>query len=81
MLTSFVIMVREGFEAALVVAILVAWVRRSGRPQLRRPLWQGVVAAALVSVVAGVTIHMCSTKRGHPWPKLGRQQGKFGFNA
>ncbi len=58
MLTSFVIMLREGFEAALVVAILVAWVRRSGRLELRGPLWWGVAAAGVVSAGAGVAVHL-----------------------
>ncbi|MGH8823274.1 MAG: FTR1 family iron permease [Jiangellaceae bacterium] len=57
-MTAFVIMLREGFEAALVVAILVAWVRRTGRPELRGPLWWGVATAVTVSAAVGVGIHL-----------------------
>jgi high-affinity iron transporter len=58
MLTAFFIMLREGFEAALVVAILYAYVRRIDRPDLVRPVWLGVGAAALTSIAAGVVIHL-----------------------
>jgi high-affinity iron transporter len=56
-LTAFLIMLREGFEAALVVAILYAYVQRTGRPDLLGPLWVGVGLAAAISVLAGVVIH------------------------
>jgi high-affinity iron transporter len=58
MLTALLIMVREGFEAALVVAIIYAYIRRIGRPDLLRPMWQGVAAAAALSVGVGVAIHL-----------------------
>ena len=58
MLTAFFIMLREGFEAALVVAILYAYVRRTDRNDLVRPVWGGVAAAALISIAAGVAIHL-----------------------
>lgn len=58
MLTAFFIMVREGFEAALVVAILYAYVRRIDRRDLVRPVWLGITAAVLVSIAAGLTIHL-----------------------
>ena len=37
MLTALLIMLREGFEAALVVAIVYAYIRRIGRRPMRRP--------------------------------------------
>ncbi|MEQ4210311.1 FTR1 family protein [Actinopolymorpha sp. B9G3] len=57
MLASFLIMLREGFEAALVVAIIYAYIRKIDRPELMRPMWLGVGGAAAVSVLAGVLIH------------------------
>jgi high-affinity iron transporter len=57
MATSFLIMLREGFEAALVVAILYAYLVRSGRGHLRPALWRGVGLAVAVSVVAGWVLH------------------------
>jgi high-affinity iron transporter len=56
--TAFLIMVREGFEAALVVAIVFAYLRRIGRLDLGRAVWQGVVVAAVVSVGIGVVVHI-----------------------
>jgi high-affinity iron transporter len=58
MLTALLIMVREGFEAALVVGIVYAYLVRIGRADLRRPMWRGVLAASALSVVAGVAIHL-----------------------
>jgi high-affinity iron transporter len=58
MLTAFFIMLREGFEAALVVAILYAYVRRIDRLDLVRPVWLGIAAAVLVSIAAGVVVHL-----------------------
>ncbi|MDP9394198.1 MAG: FTR1 family protein [Actinomycetota bacterium] len=58
MLTAFLIMLREGFEAALVVAIVYAYVRRIGRLDLVGPVWRGVAAASLLSVAVGVAVHL-----------------------
>ena len=52
MFESFVIMLREGIEAALVLAILVTLVRRSGRRDMMRAVWAGFVLAALASTAA-----------------------------
>jgi high-affinity iron transporter len=58
MVTALLIMLREGFEAALVVAIVYAYIRRIGRRDLVAPMWQGMAAAAAVSVGAGVVVHL-----------------------
>jgi high-affinity iron transporter len=58
MLTALLIMLREGFEAALVVAIVYAYIRRIGRRDLVAPMWQGMLGAAAVSLAAGVVIHL-----------------------
>jgi high-affinity iron transporter len=57
-LTALLIMLREGFEAALVVAIVYAYIRRIGRRDLVGSMWQGMAAAAAVSVAAGVVVHL-----------------------
>jgi high-affinity iron transporter len=67
MLTALLIMLREGFEAALVVAIVYAYIRRIGRRDLVAPMWQGMAAAAAVSVAAGVVVHLTvENLRGGP---------------
>jgi high-affinity iron transporter len=53
---ALLIMVREGFEAALVVAIVFAYLRKLGRLDLSRAVWGGVVAAVAVSVTVGVVV-------------------------
>lgn len=50
------IMLREGFEAALVVSIVLVYLRRIDRPDLRRSVWLGVVAAVSASVVVGFVV-------------------------
>jgi high-affinity iron transporter len=57
-LTALLIMLREGFEAALVVAIVYAYIRRIDRRDLAVPMWQGIAAAAALSVGVGVVVHL-----------------------
>jgi high-affinity iron transporter len=47
---SFLIMVREGFEAALIVAIVLVYLRRIDRSDLTGSVWQGVALAAAISL-------------------------------
>lgn len=54
MLTTFVIGLREGLEAALVVSIIAAFLTRRGERASLRPMWLGVVAAVVVSVLTAV---------------------------
>jgi high-affinity iron transporter len=58
MTTALLIMVREGFEAALVVAIVFAYLRKLQRLDLATPVWAGVGAAALVSLAIGAIVHL-----------------------
>ena len=58
MLTALLIMLREGFEAALVVAIVYAYIRRIDRPDLAGPMWQGIAAAAALSIGVGIVVHL-----------------------
>ena len=56
MLPSLLIMVREGFEAALIVAVVLAYLRRIGRSDMRRFTLLGVFAAVIVSIGVGITL-------------------------
>jgi high-affinity iron transporter len=58
MLAPLLIMVREGFEAALIVAIVLAYLRRSGRLDMAAPVWLGVGLAALISFGVGIVVHL-----------------------
>ena len=67
-LASFLIGLREGLEATLVVSILVAYLVKSGRRRQLLPLWAGVIAAVALSVLFGALL----TYTGRPcWPTTG----------
>jgi high-affinity iron transporter len=55
---SLLILLREGFEASLIVAILFAYLRRIGRLSYGRAVWAGVGVAAALAVGLGVVIHL-----------------------
>jgi high-affinity iron transporter len=53
MLPSFVIGLREGVEAALIVGIVAGFLRQEGRRDALRPMWAGVVAAVVICAAVG----------------------------
>lgn len=55
MLSSFLIALREGVEAALVVGICLAYLGKLNRRDLARPVWYAVGAAVLASL-AGASL-------------------------
>ena len=60
MLANYLIGLREGLEAALIVAILVAYLVKLDRREVLPRLWAGVGAAAGVSVVAALLLQFAS---------------------
>src|SRR3990170_5715852 len=56
MLEAMVITLREGVEAALVVGILLAYLRKTGREALTRYVLLGLAAATLASLAGAIFI-------------------------
>jgi high-affinity iron transporter len=55
---SLLIVLREGFEASLIIAIVLAAARRGPRPELARFVWYGTGVAVLLAAVVGFVIHV-----------------------
>ena len=53
MFQAFIIVLREGFEAFLIVAIILAYLRRTGRSSLAAAVHGGIAAAVLASAALG----------------------------
>jgi FTR1 family protein len=56
MLEALVIVLREGVEAALVVAIVLSYLKKTGRAALTPWVWAGVGLAMIGSVAGAVTL-------------------------
>lgn len=53
MLAAFLLVLREGFEATLLVAIILAYLAKTGHSGSSLGVWYGVAVAAALSVIAG----------------------------
>ena len=60
MLPTFVIGLREGLEAALIVGIIAAFLRKQGRRDLLRWVFVGVGTAIALCLAAGIALNMLS---------------------
>ena len=69
MLPTFVIGLREGLEAALIVAIIGAYLRKQGRTDALRSMWIGVVSAVILCVGVGAALQILH----HDLPEGGQQ--------
>lgn len=58
MLATLVIGLREGLEAALIVGMIAAFLRRNGHSL--KPMWFGVGAAVFLSALIGITLELVS---------------------
>lgn len=62
MLSSFLLSVREGLEAALIIGIVLAALRKLNRSHLAPFVWQGVLAAIALSILAGLALAWLGAK-------------------
>jgi high-affinity iron transporter len=61
-LQAFVITLREGLEAFLIVAISLAYLRKSGRQALVRAVYAGIAGGLAVSLVGGYLLYNASNQ-------------------
>lgn len=61
MFANYLIGLREGLEAALVVSILIAYLVKTGNKHRQHPLWAGVAIAVLASVGFGAMLTYTSS--------------------
>jgi high-affinity iron transporter len=62
MLQAFVITLREGLEAFLIVAISLAYLRKTGRPELVRAVHWGIGVSVVISIAAGYLFSRASNQ-------------------
>ncbi len=62
MLPTFVIGLREGLEAALIVGIVAAFLGQQGRRDALRQVWLGTALAILICVAVGVILEVVSSE-------------------
>ena len=65
MLSTFIIALREGLEASLIVGILVAYLVKTERRQHLRALWSGVTVAIVASLAFGAFLSYTSVSYTH----------------
>ena len=53
MLETAVVIFREGLEAFLIVAIMLAYVTKTGHEHLKKPIYAGIAVAFFVSITTG----------------------------
>ena len=58
MLPSFLLSLREGLEAALIIGIVFGVLTRLDRQDLKPVVWWGVIAAVLASVLVGIGLNL-----------------------
>lgn len=64
MLNAFLVALREGFEAALIVGILVAYLVKTDRRSRLKPLWIGVSSAIATSIAFGAFLTSIDNELG-----------------
>nr|BFE82826.1 FTR1 family protein [Planobispora longispora] len=70
MFASYLIGLREGLEAALVVSVLVAFLVKSDRTDRLPHVWTGVLAAVALSVGFGAVLTFTAANLGHTGQEL-----------
>lgn len=61
MFPSYLLSLREGLEAALIIGIVIGMLRKINRPELTRDVWAGSLSAVGVSLLAAIVLHRLGT--------------------
>lgn len=62
MLVPFLIMLREGIEAALIVGIVASYLKQTGRGAFLPAVWIGILLAVALSLFVGAGLQMVSAE-------------------
>ena len=62
MLVAFLIMLREGIEASLIVGIIASYLAQSGRRRYIPAVWAGVLVAAALCLALGIGLEKASAE-------------------
>jgi high-affinity iron transporter len=62
MLVAFLIMLREGIEASLIVGIIASYLAQTGRRQYLGAVWAGVAVAAVLCLLIGIGLKAASAE-------------------
>jgi high-affinity iron transporter len=62
MLVPFLIMMREGIEAALIVGIVAGYLRQTGRRQWMPAVWTGIILASALCLAVGIALDRLSAE-------------------
>jgi len=66
MLASFLLSLREGLEAALILGIILGILRRTHQTHLSASIWRGAGAAILFSLMTGIILNLAGAEfEGH----------------
>lgn len=57
MIAGFLLALREGLEAALIIGIVIGVIRKVGRTELTVSVWAGAATAVLLSVLGGIGLN------------------------
>ena len=62
MLVAFLIMLREGIEAALIVGIIAGYLKKTGRQNALPAVWLGVLLAVLICTALGIGLEIAGAE-------------------
>lgn len=79
MLAPFLIMLREGLEAALIVGIIASYLQRTGRADWLPAVWFGILLALALTLFAGAAVQLFAS--GYPQKTQELFEAIIGFVA